>query len=96
LLSHANSRTFAAQQGHTQLFFPMSSGAVSRHLNGGGSLLVSCAPIDDDRSGDWTIEQLIDMDLAFRAAIERAFALGLESPAAAAATQRFRQVWPTH
>jgi hypothetical protein len=73
----------------------MSSGAVSQHLNGGGSLLVSRASIDDDRNGDWTIEQLMDMDDKFVAAVEAAFRSGFESPAAATATQRFRQAWPT-
>jgi hypothetical protein len=63
----------------------MSSGAVSRHLNGGGSLLVSCAPIDDDRNGDWTIEELWDMNDKFIAALEAAFDAGLERRASACA-----------
>jgi hypothetical protein len=73
----------------------MSSGAVSRHLNGGGSLLVSRAPIVDDRNGDWAIEELWDMNDKFVAAVEAAFRAGLESPEAAKVTQRFRQAWPT-
>jgi hypothetical protein len=40
----------------------------------------------DDLHGDWPREQLVQMDNLFTAAVERAFELGLESHAAAAAT----------
>jgi|SRR5262249_43497948 len=38
--------------------------------------------------GTWTREQLVEMDSRFRAAVEQAFAQGLESRAVAAATVR--------
>jgi hypothetical protein len=67
-------------------------GARSRHLTGAGSNLVSRAPLEsDDSAGTWTYEELKRMDAAFVAAVEVAFRLGLESPAAAAATQRFKR-----
>ena len=45
----------------------------------------------DDLHGDWPREQLVQMDNLFTAAVERAFELGLESRAMAAATIRFRR-----
>jgi hypothetical protein len=43
---------------------------------------------DDGLDGAWTREQLLDMDSRFAAALERAFELGLESRASAAAQVR--------
>jgi hypothetical protein len=40
----------------------------------------------DGQCGDWTRDELEEMDHRFVAAVERAFELGLESRAAAAAT----------
>ena len=40
---------------------------------------------DDGLDGAWTREQLLDMDSRFAAALERAFELGLERRASAAA-----------
>ena len=40
----------------------------------------------DEQCGDWTREQLVQQNERFVAAVERAFELGLESRAAAAAT----------
>ena len=58
-------------------------GTKSRHLNGGGSLLLARAPIEVDHEGAWSPEQLRQMDADFVAAVERAIARGLESPARA-------------
>jgi hypothetical protein len=44
----------------------------------------------DGQCGDWTREQLVQIDSLFVAAVETAFRLGLESPAAARATVSFR------
>ena len=40
---------------------------------------------DDERYGEWSQEQLVEMNARFAAALERAFELGLESRASAAA-----------
>jgi len=66
-------------------------GQASKYLNGGGSLLFSRAPIDVDDGGGWSREQLIRMDSDFVAAVEAALRVGLESPAAARATQSFQK-----
>ena len=66
-------------------------GQKSRYLNGSASLLVSRAPIDVDDGGGWSREQLMQMDADFTAAVERAIARGLESPASARATQSFQK-----
>ena len=54
-------------------------GQKSRYLNGGGSLLLR-APLDPDdgQSGEWSREELMQMDADFCAAVERAIAQGLE------------------
>ena len=39
---------------------------------------------DDERYGEWSQEQLVEMNARFAAALERAFELGLESRASAA------------
>jgi len=44
----------------------------------------------DGQCGDWTRDQLLEMDAAFVAAVEAAFRSGLESRAAAAATARLK------
>lgn len=59
-------------------------GGKSRHLNGGGSLLVSRAPIESD-DGVWSREELERMDARFVAVLEAAFNSGLESRASACA-----------
>ena len=66
-------------------------GQKSRYLNGSASLLVSRAPIDVDDGGGWSREQLMQMDADFTAAVERAIARGLESPASARAAQSFQK-----
>ena len=60
-------------------------GGKARYLNGGGSQLSDLPPIEAD-DGGWSQEQREAMDTAFCCAVERAFASGLESRAAAAAT----------
>jgi hypothetical protein len=45
---------------------------------------------DDGAPGAWTKEQLVEMDARFVAALERAFELGLESRASAAAQANLR------
>ena len=42
---------------------------------------VDLARASDDLDGAWTREQLLEMDMRFAAALERAFELGLESRA---------------
>ena len=66
-------------------------GQKSRYLNGSASLLVSRAPIDVNDGGGWSREELMRMDADFCAAVERAIAQGLESPAAVRATQSFQK-----
>src|SRR5262249_5447247 len=48
-------------------------------------LFVPCIP-GDEVCGDWTRDELEQMNASFVEAVERAFELGLESRAAAAAT----------
>ena len=66
-------------------------GQKLRYLNGSASLLVSRAPIDVDDGGGWSREKLMQMDVDFTAALERAIAWGLESPASARAIQSFQK-----
>ena len=60
-------------------------GGKSKHLNGGGSLLVAQAPIEVEHEGGWSRQQLETMNDRFVARLEAAFASGLESRAAACA-----------
>jgi hypothetical protein len=68
-------------------------GGKSKYLNGGVSLLLSRAPIepDDRQNGCWSRAELERMNTDFCAAVERAIAQGLESPASARATQSFQK-----
>jgi hypothetical protein len=60
-------------------------GSKSKYLNGSASLLVAQAPIEVECEGGWSREELLRMDTAFCAALERAIASGLERRASACA-----------
>src|SRR5262249_29000506 len=55
----------------------------SEYYRGILSALAPCEP-DDERHGEWSREQLLEMDARFVAAMEQAFELGLESRESAA------------
>jgi hypothetical protein len=64
------------------------SGRTSLHFNGGSLLVRAPSEPGDEQNGGWSRVQLIRMDSAFVAALERAFHRGLEQRTSASACQR--------